>query len=428
LSAIKARLPLESYAFQRQATWTGVNLPAGGRRMHDDTHVADHFRFDPYSPAIDADPYPAYRQLRDVYPAFWCEEAGMWVLSRYDDIMRALQDWRTYSSAKGNLVDELPGRAGATLGSSDPPRHDRLRALIQKAMLKSALAHLDEPLRLSARRLLSGIRQRRHFDFVSDFGSPLTLDLIFALFALPAEGREEVRDKAVLMTQTDPKLRTKNDAQLAAYEWMADYAARLVNERKQRPGDDLLSNFITAEIDGERLLDREVQLTVTTLIMAGIESLSGFLAMLGHNLASFPAARRALAAEPGAIPAGIEESLRYNTSAQRFRRCLTRDVELHGQVMRAGEFVMLCYGSANRDERKFAEPDVYDITRNPKAHLGFGGGVHACIGSALARLACRVATEELLAVVPDFEVADTAFPWLPSSNFRSPQRLPLAIG
>ena len=391
------------------------------------TVVETQFRFDPYSPMFDADPFPAYRRLRDEFPLFWCEEAGMWVLSRYDDIMAALIDWRTFSSAQGNLVDELPGRAGSTLGSSDPPRHDRLRALIQKAMLKSALVHLMQPLRDRARILLSEIRGRTQFDFVADLAAPLTLDLIYTLFSLPETGRSKVRDKAVLMTQTDPHLRTKNAEQLDAYEWMSEYAAEIVRERTIAPGDDLLSNFITAEIDGEKLTAKEIQLTVTTLIMAGIESLSGFLGVLGHNLATFGNARQALIANPALIPDAIEESLRFNTSAQRFRRCVTRDVELHGKTMKQGDFVMLCYGAANRDERKFADPDHFDITRKPKGHLGFGGGVHACLGSALARLACQITIEELLIALPQFTLAETEFPWVPSSNFRSPQRLLLAI-
>lgn len=393
-----------------------------------DTALAEDFRFDPYSPQNDADPFPAYERLREEFPLFWCEEAGMWVLSRYHDILTALQDWRTYSSAKGNLVDELPGRAGATLGSTDPPRHDRLRGLIQKAMLKSALEHTIEPLRLAARGHLAALRDKDSFDYVGEFSSRVTLDLIFTLFQLPDEGREEVREKAVLMTQTDPVKRAKGEEHLAAYRWMADYAEKLVQERKKAPGEDLLSNFITAEIDGEKLRDEEVRLTVTTLIMAGIESLSGFLSMLGLNLAQFPDARRALVADPSLIPDAIEESLRFNTSAQRFRRCIQQETELHGQVMKPGDFVMLCYGSANRDHRKFENPDVYDITRKPKGHLGLGGGVHACLGSALARLACKVSAEELLAAVPDFTVAEEEFPWIPSSNFRSPQRLMLARG
>ena len=384
------------------------------------------FRFDPYSPAIDADPFPAYRTLREEYPCFWSEEAGMWVLSRYDDILNALTNWRIYSSAQGNLVDEFPGRAGSTLGSSDPPRHDRLRALIQSAMTKRALDHILEPARASCRAHLAEIGAADSFDFVNDYGSKVTVDLLFYLFAMPRDQADEVRDNAVLMVQTDPVTRQKNEAHLAAFRWMADYAERLVQERKKNPGDDLLSNFITAEIDGEKLLDKEVQLTVTTLIMAGIESLSGFLGMFALNLADHPQARRALVADPSLIPDAIEESLRFNTSAQRFKRTLKQDVDLHGQIMRAGDGVILCYGSGNRDDRIFANPDVYDIARRPKRHLGFGGGVHACLGAMLARVATQVVAEEFLAAIPEFSRVDDDLRWVPSSNFRSPQVLRLA--
>ncbi len=385
------------------------------------------FRFDPYSPAIDADPFPYYKTLRDDYPAFWCEEAGMWVLSRHADIVTALNDWQTYSSAKGNLVDELPNRAGATLGTTDPPRHDRLRALIQKAMTKRALDHIIEPTRAVSTGHMEAVQGEKTFDFVNDLSSKVTVDLLFYLFAMPTEQQDEVRDNAVLMVQTDPKTRQKGPEHIAAYEWMANYAANLVKERKKNPGDDLLSNFITAEIDGESLDDREVQLTVTTLIMAGIESLSGFLSMMAYNLADHPDARRALAADPSLIPDAIEESLRYNTSAQRFKRCLQKDIELHGQAMKAGDFVMLAYGAGNRDERQFDDPDTYDIARKPRGHLGFGGGVHACLGASLARLACKIFFEEFLQRFPEFERVQEQLPWVPSSNFRSPMQLDLAV-
>lgn len=384
------------------------------------------FRFDPYSPATDADPFPAYKTLRDEYPCFWSEEAGMWVLSRYDDILRALTTWKVYSSAQGNLIDEFPGRAGATLGSTDPPRHDRLRALIQSAMTKRALDHVLEPARGSIRAHLADLEGKDTFDFVNDLGSKVTVDLLFYLFAMPKDNAEEVRDNAVLMVQTDPVTRQKTQAHLDAFHWMANYAENLVQERKKNPGEDLLSNFITAEINGEKLLDKEVQLTVTTLIMAGIESLSGFLGMFALNMADFPEARRKLVADPSLIPLAMEESLRFNTSAQRFKRTLREDVELHGQTMKAGDAVMLCYGSANRDERMFADPDIYDITRNPKRHLGFGGGVHSCLGSMLARVAVQVIFEEFLAAIPEFKRVDQELSWVPSSNFRSPQALRLA--
>lgn len=386
------------------------------------------FRFDPYSPEFDADPFPAYKTLRDEHPCYWSEEAGMWVYSRYADIVTALNDWQTYSSAKGNLIDELPNRAGNTLGTTDPPRHDRLRALIQTAVTKRALDHIIEPAQASCRAHLDALAGRSSFDFVNDYSSNVTVDLLFYLFNLPKEGQKTVRDKAVLMVQTDPETRQKGPQHIEAYEWMANYAAELVAERKQNPGDDLMSNFITAEIDGEKLKDREVQLTVTTLIMAGIESLSGFMSVFALNLADHADARRRLAADPSLIPDAMEESLRYNTSAQRFKRCLQRDVDAHGQQMKAGDFLMLAYGSANRDERQFENPDVYDIERKPKGHLGFGGGVHACLGTAIARLACKVAFEELLTRYPEFERVEDRLPWVPSSNFRSPMRLELSVG
>lgn len=386
------------------------------------------FRFDPYDPAFDADPFPAYKVLRDEYPCFYSEEAGMWVLSRYDDVLAALTNWRVYSSAKGNLIDEFPGRAGSTLGSSDPPRHDRLRALIQSAMTKRALDHILEPARAACHQHLAEIRDKEVFDFVGDYGSKMTVDLLFYLFNLPREGAEQVRDNAVLMVQTDAKTRQKTEKHLEAFRWMADYAENLVRERKKNPGDDLLSGFITAEIDGEKLLDKEVQLTVTTLIMAGIESLSGFLGMFAYNLANEHDARRKIAADHNLIPDAMEESLRFNTSAQRFKRCLQVDTELHGQTMKAGDFVMLAYGSANRDERQFENPDFYDITRRPKRHLGFGGGGHSCLGAMLARVATEVIFSEFLKVVPEFTRVDDVLPWVPSSNFRSPQVLRLARG
>ena len=162
--------------------------------------------------------------------------------------------------------------------------------------------------------------------------------------------------------------------------------------------------------------------------MAGIESLQGFLAMMALNLTDYPQARRALVENPALIPDAIEESLRFNTSAQRFRRSLQKDVELHGKVMKAGDFVCLAYGSGNRDERQFANPDVYDITRKPRGHLGFGGGVHACLGTAIARLATTIIFEEFLKRFPEFYRSGEPLKWMPSTTFRSPMKLELVRG
>lgn len=384
------------------------------------------FTFDPYSTAVDADPFPFYMTLRDEYPCFWSEQAGMWILSRYADIVSAGQNWQTYSSAKGNLMTELPNRAGATLGTTDPPRHDRLRGLIQHAFMKRNLESLSEPIRDIARAAADALRGKDRFDFIDDFSSKFTVRVLFAALGLPLGDEQTVRDKAVLMVQSDSQTRAKGPEHIAAYNWMQDYAAKVIAERRARPQNDLISHFSMAEIDGDRLDEREVLLTTTTLIMAGIESLGGFMSMLALNLADRAEAREAVVARPELLPDAIEESLRFNTSAQRFRRCLQKDVTLHGQTMREGDFVCLAYGSGNRDERQFPNPDDYVVSRKPRGHLGFGGGVHACLGSAIARLAVKIAFEEFHKAVPDYRRAEQQLTWMPSSTFRSPMRLELA--
>ncbi len=385
------------------------------------------FRFDPYSPEVDANPFPLYRMLRDEHPCFWSEDAKLWILSRHADIAAALGNWQTYSSARGNLMDELPGRAGATLGTTDPPRHDRMRALIQHAFTKRNLEGMAEPVRQVVRDAIADLKGRKQFDFVGEFASRVTPKVLMRMLDLPAGDDQMVRERAVLMVQSDPVTRQKGAEHIAAYNWMQEYAANIIEQRRRNPGDDLLSQFCVAEIDGERLAEREVLLTTTTLMMAGIESLGGFTAMFGLNMADFPEARRELAANPALLPDAIEESLRFNTSGQRFKRSIMKDTVLHGQTMRAGDYVCLAYGSGNRDERAFANPDVYDIRRKPRNHLGFGGGVHACLGAMVARMAVRITFEEFLGAFPEFSRVHEHLPWMPSSTFRSPMQLELRV-
>lgn len=385
------------------------------------------FSFDPYSPLVDADPFPLYKTLRDEHPCFWSEQASMWILSRYADVAGAGTNWGTFSSAQGNLMTELPNRAGATLGTTDPPRHDRLRGLVQHAFMKRNLEALAEPMRDIARAAAEDLRGRDRFDFIADFASKFTVRVLFAALGLPMGDERTVRDKAVLMVQSDPVTRAKGPEHIAAYNWMQDYAAGVIAQRRAEPKNDLISHFSTAEIDGDKLDEREVLLTTTTLIMAGIESLGGFMSMLAYNLADFADVRRAVVADPSLLGDAVEESLRFNTSAQRFKRCLKRDLTLHGITMKAGDFVCLAYGSANRDERQFPNPDVYDLKRKPKGHLGFGGGVHACLGSAIARMAIKIAFEEFHKVVPDYTRVRQQLDWMPSSTFRSPLQLDFAV-
>ena len=386
--------------------------------------------FDLYDPAIDADPFPVYAWVREHAPAHWSPRDRHWILTRYDDVAKAALDWETYSSTGGNLVDEIPGRAGATLGSTDPPRHDRLRALAQAAFMKKNVEYLAGAIADVADRALDKIMAKRTFDFVTEYSSEITVTILLRMMGLPAQDPKEIRRKVVLAISTDKGVRGRNSEQIDAFRWLAQFLDAEVAARRKQPADDLITRLAEAEIDGERLTDREVVMTSATFVMAGIESLSSFMTMLALNLHDDADARRRIAANPALMSAAIEESLRFNTSAQRFKRVAARDVELHGQTIRKGDTVILAFGAANRDQRKFANPDVYDIDRKPAGHLGFGGGKHFCLGSQMARFVTDIAMRRFLARVPEFALATprNELTWISSSNFRSPVALPLAVG
>jgi hypothetical protein len=159
--------------------------------------------FDLYSPAIDADPFPYYEILREQYPCYWSESAQLWILSRYDDIVRAAREWETFSSAQGNMIDELPGRAGATLGTTDPPRHDRLRALSQAAFARKNIELLVAPTIEIADRALARICEAKAFEFINDFSSQITVGLLFRTMGLPERDHADIRRKVILAVSTD---------------------------------------------------------------------------------------------------------------------------------------------------------------------------------------------------------------------------------
>ena len=384
--------------------------------------------FDLYSPAIDADPFPYYAELRDKYPCYWSEGARLWILSRYDDIVEAARDWQTFSSSQGNMIDELPGRAGATLGTTDPPRHDRLRALSQAAFLKRNLDRLVEPTLEIADRALERIIAQGTFEFIDDFSSRITVGLLFRTMGLPERDHAEIRRKAILAISTDKEVKGRTPEHIAAFQELSDFLTEEVAVRRANPTDDLITHLAEAEIDGDRLSEREIVLTTATFVMAGVESLSSFMSVFALNLHDHPDARRRLVADPALVAPAIEESLRFNTSAQRFKRVVMRDTSLHGQTLRAGDKIALAFGSGNRDERKFPNPDRFDVDRRPQGHLGFGSGKHFCLGSQMARLVTEVAMRRFLERVPDYHLAVDKVAWNSSSNFRSPTALLFACG
>jgi cytochrome P450 len=382
--------------------------------------------FDLYSPDIDADPFPHYAILREQHPCYWSENGKLWILSRYDDIVLAARDWETFSSSQGNMIDELPGRAGATLGTTDPPRHDRLRALSQAAFTRKNTEHLIAPTLEIADRALDRICDMEHFEFVNDFSSQITVGLLFRTMGLPARDHADIRRKVILAVSTDKAVKGRNPEHIAAFKELSDFLTAEVAERRKRPTDDLITHLAEAEIDGDRLSEREIVLTTATFVMAGVESLSSFMSMFALNLHDFPDARRRVVADPALIEPAVEESLRFNTSAQRFKRTVARGTQLHEQTLHVGDKVALAFGSGNRDWRKFPDPDAYEIDRRPQGHLGFGSGKHFCLGSQMARLVTQVAMRRFLERVPDYQLTVDRLAWNSSSNFRSPVALPFA--
>jgi cytochrome P450 len=379
--------------------------------------------FDLYSPEIDADPFPYYEILREQYPCYWSESGKLWILSRYDDIVEATRDWETFSSSQGNMIDELPGRAGATLGTTDPPRHDRLRALSQAAFARRNVEQFITPTLEIADRALARICERKHFEFINDFSSQITVGVLFRTMGLPQRDHADIRRKVILAVSTDKSVKGRNAEHIAAFKELSDFLTAEVALRRAKATDDLITHLAEAEIDGDRLSEREVVLTTATFVMAGVESLSSFMSMFALNLHDHPDARRRVVANPALIEPAIEESLRFNTSAQRFKRTVMRETELHGRRMHVGDKVALAFGSGNRDWRKFPNPDVYDIDRRPQGHLGFGAGKHFCLGSQMARLVTAVAMKRFLERVPEYHLATDEIIWNSSSNFRSPSAL-----
>ena len=384
--------------------------------------------FDLYSPEIDADPFPYYAALREQYPCYWSESASLWILSRYDDVAQAALDWETFSSSQGNMIDELPGRAGATLGTTDPPRHDRLRALSQAAFTRKNIQHLIAPTLEIADGALDQILESGEFEFINDYSSRIPVGLLFRTMGLPDRDHADIRRKVILAVSTDKSVKGRNPEHIAAFKSLSDFLTEEVAVRRRVPTDDLITHLAEAEVDGDRLSEREIVLTTATFVMAGVESLSSFMSMLALNLHDYPDARRRIVAKPALMGPAIEESLRFNTSAQRFKRVVMRETELHGRRIRIGDKVALAFGSANRDWRKFSKPDVYDLDRRPTGHLGFGAGKHFCLGSQMARLVTEVAMKRFIERVPEYHLTTPILAWNSSSNFRSPVALPFATG
>lgn len=382
--------------------------------------------YDPFDYAIHEDPYPVYERLRDEAPAYWNPTRGFWALSRFADVMGALADHETYSSVGGVSLERSSGHTPPMIIAMDPPRQAKLRRLVSRAFTPRRVAEMEPQVRALTAKHLEPLLARGRGDFVQDFSAKLPMDVISTMLGVPEADQDMLRGWADVLLHREPGRGEVTDEGKRGAANLVGYFVKDIARRRARPGDDLISGLLAAEVDGERLTDEEIIGFCFLLVIAGNETTTKMLGNAGHLLAAHPDQRRALAADPALIPGAVEEVLRFDSSTQMLARVLTRDVALHGAHLAAGQRVLMLIGSANRDERVFGPTAAaFDIFRRPEQQAFFGHGVHVCLGASLARLEGRVALEELHRRAPEYEVDVAGLRRVHSANVRGYSHVPI---
>ena len=387
-------------------------------------------------------PQHVFTWLRREAPVYWHEPTshtpdgeGFWVVSRHADALRVLLDPIAFSSVTGgsrphggSFLQDTPF-AGVMFNMMDPPRHDRIRALVNKGFTPRGIAALEHELRRRSRVILADAAARGRCDFVIDVARELPLQAICMLLGVPQEARTQLCDWMDLaLEHTGRELFETNDAVREANLGIRSYGAQLIASKRVTPGDDMLSVVVHAELAGEQppsLTDGELLMFFFLLFVAGSETTRKAIA--GGLLALLDTGEwQRLQREPERIALAVEEIVRWTTPSVYKRRTLTRDIELAGKRLRAGDKLTFWEMSANRDEAVFEHPFRFDIGRDPNPHLGFGHGVHYCLGANLARLEIRVMLEEVLAAGHEIEVTGDPV-WTRDNRLFGLKHLPVSI-
>jgi cytochrome P450 len=381
---------------------------------------------------VDGPPHEQLRWLRANDPVHWHPEPagpGFWAVTRYDDVVHVSRDTATFSSfAGGSMLADSPPEflAGMRLMmlNMDPPQHTKLRALVNKGFTPRMVGELEGRIRGLARQIVDAVAPRGACDFVADVAGELPSYLIAELVGIPLDDGRRLYSLTERMHTVAPTPEGIADGQAAFGEMMA-YASDLRAAKTARPGADLASALLAAEIDGQRLSELEFNMFFMLLINAGGDTTRNLVAGGMLTLLRHPGELARLRREPHLVPSAIEEMLRHQSPVQHFRRTTTRDTTLGGRPLVAGQKVVMFYTSANRDEARFAEPDRFDVGRTPNEHVAFGGGgTHYCLGANLARLEIRAMFDEVLTRLDAIEVAGPVT-WLPSTFINGPRRMPV---
>ncbi len=391
---------------------------------------------DPYDYAFQEDPYPVYAWLREHEPLHHNPALDLWALTRHADIAEAFRTEGTYSNSWGVAIERSAWGPDAhkvmSILGMDPPRQNRLRALVSRGFTPRRVHDLLPRIQQLTDRYLAECLESGSFDWIGDFAGKLPMDVISELMGVPEEDRAEVRRQADIVVHREDGVHDVPVAGAEASMWLVVYYQAMVDARRKQPTDDLTSALIEAELDGERLTDEDVIGFLFLMVVAGNETTTKLLGHALFHLTRHPdqLARVFDGHDPELVNPWIEETLRFDTSSQLLARYLLRDVELHGRVAPQGSKLLLCLGSANRDERVFSRPDDYDISRDPDELaqiLSFGGGRHFCLGANLARLEARVVLTSLVERVRSIEVEHDRCERVHSLNVRGFAAMPTRV-
>jgi cytochrome P450 len=387
--------------------------------------------YDPYDFEIDTNPYPVWKRLRDERPLYYNPRYDFYALSRFQDVEQGFVDWRTFSSARGTLLELIKSGMQMPPGSiifEDPPAHDLHRSLLTRIFTPRKMAAIEPKVREFCARSLDPLVGAGGFDFIRDLGAQMPMRTIGMLLGIPESDQEAIRQAI------DEGLRLEEGAMpavsMARAEEQASRFAEYIDWRQKHPSDDLMTELLQAEFEDEsgvrrRLSREEVLGYVNLLAAAGNETTTRLIGWTGKVLADHPDQRRELVEHRQRIPQAIEEILRFESPSPVNARYVTKDVELYGQRVPAGSVMLLLNGAANRDERQFPDGDRFDVQRKIDHHLAFGYGIHFCLGAALARLEGRVALDEVLKRFPAWEVDRDRAVQARTSTVRGWERLPV---
>lgn len=370
-------------------------------------------------------PYPLYERIRSTLPVFREPQSGLWMILDYDGVKQALQDHETFSSKYGP----------DWLVFSDPPRHSKLRALVSRAFTPKSIANLEPRIKALSRELLDPLIERGRMDLAGDYAVPLPMMVISEMLGIPTSDRTHFKrwvDVILRMSYTigrqgDEGMTAMDDFSEVTAE-MNEYLGDLLAERRKAPTDDLLTRLSQAEMDGERLTQSEILGFFQLLLLAGSETTTN---LINNAILSFienPDQLARLRQNMELLPRAIEEVLRYRAPLQWIYRVTKREVEMQREVIPAQTLVLAVIGSANHDPKYFAEPSKFDISRDPNPHIGFGSGMHFCLGAALARLESRIALTDLLGRLSNIRLSGDQ-PWEPRKGLHvhGPTSLPICF-